>query len=82
MKEWFEASNCYFNEEIRLFGSILELECMHMHIMRVGLKGSNFHIWLISLPVSGIAYNFALTNNLTSSRTLDYLIVTEPRKCP
>ena len=40
MKEGFEASNCCFNEEIRLFGSILELECMHMHIMRVGFKGS------------------------------------------
>ena len=55
MKEGFEASNCYFNEEIRLFGSILELECMHMHIMRVGLKGSNFHRSPISLLVSGIA---------------------------
>ena len=55
MKERFEASNCCFNEEIRQFGSILELECMHMHIMRVGLKGSNFQGWPISLPVSGIA---------------------------
>ena len=55
MKEGFEASNCCFNEEIRLFGSILELECMHMHIMRVGLKGSNFQRWSISLLVSSIA---------------------------
>ena len=55
---------------------------MHMHIMRVGLKGSNFQRWPISLPVSGIASDFALTNNLTSSRTLDYLAVTEPRRCP
>ena len=55
MKEGFEASNCYFNEEIRRFGSILELECMHMHIMKVGLKGSNFQGWPISLPVRGIA---------------------------
>ena len=55
MKEGFEASNCCFNEEIRLFDSILELECTHMHIMRVGLKGSNFHRSPISLPVSGIA---------------------------
>ena len=55
MKEGFEASNCCFNEEIRLFGSILELECMHMHIMRTGLKDSNFQGWPISLPVSGIA---------------------------
>ena len=29
MNEGSEASNCCFNEEIRLFGSILELECMH-----------------------------------------------------
>ena len=43
MKEGFDASNCCFNEEIRLFCSILELECMHINIMRVGLKGSNFH---------------------------------------
>ena len=43
MKEGFEASNCCFDEEIRLFGSNMELECMHMHIMRVGLKGSIFH---------------------------------------
>ena len=43
MKERFEASNCCFDEEIRLFGSKMELECMHMHIMRVGLKGSSFH---------------------------------------
>ena len=55
MNKGFEASNCYFNEEIRLFGSILELECMHMHIMRVGLKGSNFQRWpshflLVVLP--------------------------------
>ena len=55
MKEGFEASNFPFKEEISLFGSILELECMHMHIMRVGLKGSNFPRWPISLPVSGIA---------------------------
>ena len=54
MKEGFEASNCYFNEEIRLFGSILELG-MHMHIMRVDLKGSNFHRSPISLLVSGIS---------------------------
>ena len=82
MKEGFKASNCCFNEEISLFGSILELEYMHMHIMRVGLKGSNFHRWPISLFVSGIAYDFALTKNLTSSRTLDYLIVTKARRCP
>ena len=55
MKEGFEVSNRYFNQEIRLFGSILELECMHMYIMRVGLKDSNFRGWPISLPVSGIA---------------------------
>ena len=36
-----------------------------MHIMRVGLKGSNFQGWPISLPVSSIALDFALTNNLT-----------------
>ena len=82
MKEGFEASNCCFNEEIRRFDSILELECMHMHIMRVGLKDSNFQGRLISLLVSGIAQDFILTNNLTSSRTLDYLTVTEPRICP
>ena len=39
IKEGFEVSNCWFNEEIRQFGSILELECMLVHIMRVGLKG-------------------------------------------
>ena len=55
---------------------------MHMHIMRVGLKGSNFHRWPISLPISGIAYDFSLTKNLTSSRTLDYLTVAEPRRFP
>ena len=49
MKEGFEASNFYFNEAIRRFGSILELECMHMHIMRVGLKCSNFQGWPITL---------------------------------
>ena len=49
-----------------------------LHIMRVGLKISNFQGWPISLPVSGIA----LTNNLTSSRTLDCLTVTELRRFP
>ena len=42
IEEGFEVYNCWFNEEIRQFGSILELECMLVHIMRVGLKGSNF----------------------------------------
>ena len=51
---------------------------MLMHIMKVGLKGSNFQGRPISLPVSGIAYDFALTNNLTSSRTLNCLTMTEP----
>ena len=55
---------------------------MLVHIMRVGLNGSNFQGWPISLLVSSIAYDFALTNNLTSYRTLDYLIVNEPRRCP
>ena len=55
---------------------------MNMHIMRVGLKGSNFQGWPISLPVSGIPSDFGLTNNLTSSKTLDYLTVTETRRCP
>ena len=55
---------------------------MLMHIMRVGLKGSNFQGWPISLPVSSIVWDSALTNNLTSSRTLDYLIVNEARRCP
>ena len=64
------------------FGSILELECMLVHIMRVGLKGSNFEGWPISLPISSIAYDFALTNNLTSSRTLDYLSVNELKDVP
>ena len=53
---------------------------MLVHIMKVGLKGSNFQGW--PLPVSSIAYDFTLTNNLTSSRTLDYLTVNEPRRCP
>ena len=52
IKEGFEASNFWFKEEIRQFGSILELLA---HIMRVGLKGSNFQGWPISLPVSSIA---------------------------
>ena len=39
IEEGCEVSNCWFNEEIRKFGSILELECMLVHIMRVGLKG-------------------------------------------
>ena len=55
IKEGFEVSNCRFNEEIRQFGSILELKCMLVHIMRVGLKGSNFKEWPISLLVSSIA---------------------------
>ena len=55
---------------------------MHMHIMRVGLKGSNFQGWPISLLVSGIAQDLTLTNNLTSYRRLDYLTVTKPRRCP
>ena len=55
---------------------------MLVHIMRVGLKGSNFQGWPISLPVSSIAWDFALTNNLTSSRKLDYLTVNEPKRCP
>ena len=54
MKEGFEASNCCFNEETRLFGSIPELGCMLVHIMRVGLKGLNFQGWPISLPISSI----------------------------
>ena len=48
---------------------------MLVHIMMVGLNGSNIQRWSISLPVSGIAYDFTMTNNLTSSRTLDYLTV-------
>ena len=48
---------------------------MLVHIIRVGLKGSIFQGWPTSFPVSGIAYDFALTNNLTSSRTLDYFTV-------
>ena len=55
---------------------------MLVHIMRVGLKVSNFQGWPISLPVSSIAKDFILTNNLTSSRTFDYLTVNEPRRCP
>ena len=55
---------------------------MLMHIMRVGLKGSNFQGWPISLPVNSITSDFSLTNNLTSSRTFDYLTVDEPRRCP
>ena len=51
----FEVSNCWFIEEIRQFGSILELECMLVHIMRVGLKISIFQGWPILLPVSSIA---------------------------
>ena len=39
IKEEFEASNCYLNEETRQFGLNLKLEYMLMHIMRVGLKG-------------------------------------------
>ena len=53
--ERFEVSNCWFNEEIRQFGSILELECMLVHIMRVDLKGSIFQGWPISLSASSIA---------------------------
>ena len=37
------------------------------------MKGSNFQEWPISFPVSGIAKDFALINNLTSSRTLERL---------
>ena len=48
-------SFCCLNEETRQFSSNLELEYMFMHIMRVGLKGSNFQGWPISLPISGIA---------------------------
>ena len=53
--EGFQASSCCLNEEIRLFGSKWELECMHLHIMRVGLKGSNskdglYHFLLVVLP--------------------------------
>ena len=55
IKERFEASNCYLNEETRQFGSNLDIEYMLMHIVRVDLKGSNFQGWPISLPVSGIA---------------------------
>ena len=35
--------------------SILELECMLVHIMRLGLKGSNFQGCPISLLISSIA---------------------------
>ena len=55
IKEGFEASNFCLNEETRQFGSNIELEYMLMHILRVGMKGSNFQGWPISLPVSGIA---------------------------
>ena len=55
---------------------------MFVHIMRVGLKGSNFQRLPISLPVGSIACDFTLTNNLTSYRTLEYLTVNEPRRCP
>ena len=55
---------------------------MLVHIMRVGLKGSNFQGLPISLPVSSIAYDFSLTYNLTSYRTLDYLTVNEPINYP
>ena len=55
---------------------------MLVHIMWVGLKSSIFQGWPISFPINGIAEDFSLTNNLTSSRTLDYLTVNEPRRCP
>ena len=42
IKEGVDASNCCLNEETRQFGSNLELEYRLMHIMRVGLKSSNF----------------------------------------
>ena len=42
---------------------------MHMHITRVGLKGTNFSMMPTSFPVGSVTYNFALNNILTSSRT-------------
>ena len=47
---------------------------MFMHIKWKALKGSNFQGWPKSFPVSGIASDFTLTNNLTSSRTLESLL--------
>ena len=55
IKKLFEASNFCLNEETRQFSSNLEPEYMLMHIMRVGLKGSNFQGWPISLLVSSVA---------------------------
>ena len=42
---------------------------MHKHIERRAFKGLNFQGWPISFPVSCVAYDFTLNNNLTSSRT-------------
>ena len=46
------------------------------------MKDSIFQEWLISFPVSGIAYDFALTNKQTSSRTFGDLTVMDPKRCP
>ena len=51
------------------FSSNKVLGYMHMHITRVGLKGTTFQGWLPSFPNGCVAYNFALSNNITRSRT-------------
>ena len=51
------------------FSSNKVLGYMHMHITRVGLKAQTFQGWLTSFLIGCVAYDFVLSNNLTSSRT-------------
>ena len=50
-------------------GSIKELGCMHKHITWVSFERFKLPKNGLSFPVSCVAYDFALNNNLTSSRT-------------
>ena len=65
------VSNCCVLKKLRILAQSMELECMNLHIMRVGLKNvQTSKEGLYSFLSDVFAKDFALTNNLTSSRTL------------
>ena len=38
LKEGILVSDCYVLKKLGILAQSMELECMHLHIMRVGLK--------------------------------------------
>ena len=59
----------WFDLKIRIvLAQIQELRCMQKHINNGGYNGSSCQGWPASFLVCCITYDFALINNLTSSR--------------